>query len=159
MRWPIRIPIQHAQHDPRGPVEGDRVIHRLDAIDVEPALLVGVKFPATVGPLNGVVLHVVFAVAVGLPDVEERLADGAAAEILDGAADEHALPGPGRGDAVPMLEFVRVVVERPQHRGLGGPGRLLRVDGVDERRDAQDVGEENHLLPVCGTGLANLEGC
>lgn len=156
MRRPVRLPIQQVQQHAHRPIIGHRVIHRPDAIDEEPPILVRVELPATVRPVPLGVLHVVLAVPVRLPDVEQRARDRLPAQVADRATDEHGLARVRGRDGVAVLEEVGLVVEGPQDGGLGGSGGLARVDGVDEGGDAEDVGEEDHLLAVWVAGFADL---
>ena len=44
-------------------------------------------------------------------------------------------------------------IERAEHRGLGGALALPVVDGIDQHRNAEHVGEQDELLPDRGALL------
>lgn len=156
MSRPIRLTIQQIEQNTHGPIIRHRVIHRPHTIDIKTAILTRVKLAPTIRPILLRILHVVFPVPIRLPDIEQRSLDGVPAQIADRAADEHGLTRAVGGDRVTVLEEMGLVVEGPQDGGLGASRGLARVDDVDEGGDAEDVGEEDHLLAVWVAGFADL---
>lgn len=91
MRRPPAVPIQHLQELADGAIVGDGIAHGLDALEPEPALLVGHHDGALARLAALGMLHVVVAGAVGLPDVDLDARHGIAGAVSDGAEAEEGL--------------------------------------------------------------------
>lgn len=159
MRRASDIPIQYLQQLSDGTFIGDVVIHTLHPQKVISTLLVGTEDATTVGSVSIRVLHVVKSVTVGLPHVDRRSLDRFPVRRFDRAVNQHRFTDDTFGpDRRPVLQDVGVVVKRSQDRRFGGDARpcLRRIDRVHESGDAEDVGQQDHLLPVWCTELSCL---
>lgn len=135
------MPAQPAQQLPHRPVIRNRIRHGHDGVEPEHALCIAVYDGATVGlAAPVVVLHVVLAVAVSLPDIHLNAGHGVAGGGLDGAQDEQrvAVGVGGDGEAVGVGGGV-VGVEGAEDSALCGVRGLGMVDGVDEEGEADYV--------------------
>lgn len=158
---PPAVPPQLRQQLAHRPVVRDGVGHGDDSVEPEDTLLVAVYHGAPVGLVAAVVvLHIVLAVAVRLPDVDLDALDRLARGALDGAKHEQRVAVGIGGDGEAVLVRGRVVrVEGAEDGALGAVGRLGVVDGVDEQREADDVGEEDEFLAgQCRDGCSEREG-
>lgn len=87
MRRPPTMAPELLQQLADGAVVGNGVADGLDALEPEDALFVAKHDAALAGPLilAALVLHVVVAAAVRLPDVDLDVADGLAVDVFHGA--------------------------------------------------------------------------
>ncbi len=105
----------------------------------------------------GEALQVVFAVAVGLPDLDARVGDRLPAHVGDPAIELDLRPGRLHRDAVAEREFGRLLlVERAEQAALGADlvGGVV-VQEVDQGGEAQHVRQQDELLARRGAGLAD----
>jgi len=142
------MPLQLRQQLAYRPVVRNRVGHGHDCVEPEHAPLVAMYHSAAVGLVASVVvLHIVLAVAVRLPDVDLDALHGLARRALDGAQHKQRLAIGVGGDGEAVLVGRRVVrVEGAEDGAFGAMGRLGVVDGVDEQREADYVGEQDEFL-------------
>ena len=102
-------------------------------------------------------LHVVETVFVGLPDIDDRAGDRRAVGRTHDAVGIQRLAFQTRRHVGAERHHRRVFrVERPENRTVGAALARLLIDGVDQHRDAQHVGQQNELLPRGATALADL---
>ena len=100
-------------------------------------------------------LDVVEAFVIGLPDVDLGVCQGCAVGRADGAADQHRVALLVKADVRSHREFRRVGdVEGAEDGGFAGAGGFAVVDRVDQHRDAEDVAEQDELLPPVGAHVA-----
>lgn len=156
MARPPTVPAQLSQQPAHGPVVRNRVRHRHNGVEPEDAFIVAVDDCAAVGLAAAVlVLHVVLAVAVSLPDVHLDACNGRARRRLDRAQHQQRLAVRVGRDGEAVLVRGRVVrVEGAQDGALGGVRRLGVVDRVYQQREADDVGEEDELLCRVSAGMS-----
>ena len=103
------------------------------------------------GEFVALALHVVKTLGVGVPHVDRRPADGTARGIGYGDVDvqRKAAAQIARIDVGALFGERRVLdEERAEHRRLGRAGGRAIVDRVDQRRDAERVGEQDEFLPL-----------
>src|SRR4051812_17665177 len=143
------MPAGGRQQLPHRPVVRDRVVPRHDRAEPEPALGVGREQPAQVARrLDARLLDVVETVLVGLPHVHRRT--GQRLTVRTGHPPRHQA---GRALVVEVDVLAELPlrglhhVERPQHGGLRGRAAGAVVDRLHQHRDAQDVGQQDELLP------------
>ena len=112
------------------------------------AVVVGEQVAARGDPVV-VVLDVVEAVLVGLPDLDARAGDRAAVGVGDGALDPARLAGGAAGDVAAELDLRasprRRTGRRPWPRWRSPYASLLIAIGLHRR--AEHVGEQDELLP------------
>ncbi len=114
-------------------------------------------------------LHVVDALAVARPDVEQRVRERLAARVADAAAVEGRLAAHARRDVGAQRQLGRAVpIVGALHGGLGGLGRGQRlavpagarggaqlVEHHHHHRGAQRVRQQDELLAPVVAGLAD----
>jgi hypothetical protein len=117
------------------------VRHGNNRIEPEHALVVTFDDGAPVGLVAPVfVLHVVFALRIRLPYVDLHPRHGGAGRRLHGAQHEEWCAGGVSGYGGPGSESGGVVcVEGAEDGAFGGGGGFGMVDGVDEKRESDDV--------------------
>lgn len=116
MSRPHVRPIQQTQQHSYWTVKGNRVVDAADSNKRKPALVVGAEDASTVWLVLLRVLHVVEAIAIRFPHINQRAGERVTFGVGHGAMDEHGFPdGSLRRNGLAILEFVRVVVERSQH--------------------------------------------
>jgi hypothetical protein len=94
-------------------------------------------------------LHVVQAVVVGLPDLQQRAGDRPAVDVADGCFDPAGLPRRTEGDVAALLDLRRTGdEERAEHGGLGHVALGRVVDRDRLHRQPEHVGEQDELLPL-----------
>ena len=113
-------------------------------------VLVGGEQAAAVGPrLHVGLLHVVEALVVGLPHVEGGAGQRGAVDRDDPAGDHARRAGAHQVDVVAEREDGRLDhVERAEHGRLGRDAELAVGDRLDQHRQAEDVRQQDELLPV-----------
>ena len=126
----------------------DRIELRQDAL--EPVFAIAIGAQAAAGEQRVVlvgVLHVVDAVTVGLPHIKHRIRDRLAVRRAHGAADEGRFAGRPHRQVIAILEIGGLVgMKRAEHRGFGAACRLLVVQRHHQHRQAQRIGQQDHLL-------------
>ena len=136
MGRPVRVAAHFQQHPAYRPVGRDCITDRLDGPEFIPALCVGTDAPACAHLAPGS-LHIVLSVAVGRPDIQRRTGDRLPVRRRDLARKIDWLARNARGDIGTKRHFrCTGHVERPQHRRLGGPGRLSMINRIDQHRHA-----------------------
>ena len=102
-------------------------------------------------------LQVVQPIGVGLPDPDRSVRDAVAVAVQHLAIDDDFLVASLLHDLCPSRQFRRVFpIERAEQAGLGrGLGRGLVVQRIDEGRDAENVGQQDELLPDRGARVAD----
>lgn len=112
--------VKHGQELPHRPVVRDGVTHGLYALEPEPALGVRYHDAPLAGLIPALMLHVVVARAVRLPDVDLDAFHRAALGVLDGAEAEEGLALRVMGHLLAVGEGRGIVgVEGAQDRALG----------------------------------------
>lgn len=159
----IRVPSQPAQELPDRSIVRDGIRNGHNGPEADHAILVAHHHATPVGSLPVGILHVVEALGVRLPHVHGHPGQRPPPGVLDGAHDQQRLPVLVGGNGSPGLDAVRILgVEGPEDGALGGPGKLGVVDGVDEQRQPQHVGQQDELLPHVGAdgcdGQEELDG-
>lgn len=142
MGWSPAVAPQLLEQLAHGPVMGDGVADRLDALEPEDALVVAEHDAALAGPLlvSARVLHVIMAAAVCLPDVDLDVFHRLARNVFHGTNTEQWLALWVRRHLAAVGQGRRVVrVEGAQNRALGRRGRLGVVDAVDEEGEAENI--------------------
>ena len=139
-----------------GAVVGDRVEFRLHALEPVAAIRPGAEHAAQVEiGLDALLLDVVEAFVIGLPDVDLRIRKRRAVGGPDRTADQHRLALLVEADIGAHGEFGGVGdVEGAEDGGFGGAGGFAVVDRVHQHRDAGHVGEKDELLPPVGAHVA-----
>ena len=123
--------LQHLQQLPHRPIMRDGITDGFQALEPEAPLLVALHDAPLARLVAVVVLHVVVARAVRLPDVDLDAGDGPAERVLDGADGQHGLAGWVRGHAAAVGEEGGIVrVEGAEDGALGSEGRFGVVDVV-----------------------------
>ena len=90
-----------------------------------------------------------------MPDVDRHIRQRLALEVGDAALHEHPLARQiGRDIGAMRRHLVLADIERAEHRGLGGALALPVVDGIDQHRHAEHVGEQDEFLTDRGALLA-----
>lgn len=146
MARPKRVAPELPQHIPDGPVDGDRIRHGSHRLETKPCL-VAHHDASTVRALTALILCIVVARGVRLPNIDTRADDRIPGGVPQGAADEHGLTFAIATDGAAVLEGDRIVcVEGAEHGPLGCARRLRVVHGVNEHREAERVGKEDELL-------------
>jgi hypothetical protein len=83
-----------------------------------------------------------------VPNVHRHACQRLAREVGDAALHEHPLARQrGRDIGAMRRHLVLADIERAEHRGLGGALALPVVDGIDQHRHAEHIGEQDELLP------------
>jgi hypothetical protein len=101
-------------------------------------------------------LNVVEALVIGLPDIDLGVIDRLAVGPGDASLDQHRVAFLVEADIRAHRQFRRVGnVERAKNGGFGRTRRLAVVDGVNQHRDAQDIGQQDIFLPPV---IAHLAG-
>jgi hypothetical protein len=141
MRRTLGVAAHHPQHLGRRPGSVNRVLRRLEAVEVEATRGVGAEFATEVvlGLVLGVV-GIVLAVCAGLPHVEDGIGDACAGvDVLDGAVEvgELAVFGHIQDDA--GAEITERGIRRPERAkdrgrswGIASVGSDSVVDLVDQ---------------------------
>src|SRR5579864_7499869 len=106
--------------------------------------------PARVSEI--VVLHVVFACIVRLPEVDSRSSDRLTARRQDPTIDDAGFSWRAAGDVITVFESRRAVdEERTENRRLRCSVLYAVVETNHEHRSTENVGEEDELLaPLVG---------
>ncbi|EDN05732.1 conserved hypothetical protein [Histoplasma mississippiense (nom. inval.)] len=172
MRRPIRVPPHLAQKPPDGSIVRNRIRHGLDGPEPKPAPRVRIHHPAPIhGPSPGLplplplplslparILHIIVPATVRLPDIDPDALQRAARQVAHAADNQQRLAGSVAREQAAIGDGGCVVrVERAEHGALGGAGGFRVVDGVDQQREAEDVGEEDELVALRGADLARLD--
>ncbi len=90
--------------------------------------------------LDALLLNVIEALVIGLPDIERCARDRPAFDVADVTVNHHILPLLVEADIGSHRQLRRAGdVEGPQHRTLGRSGRLAVVDCVDQHRHAEHI--------------------
>lgn len=147
MAWAITVPLQQRQELPDRSIVRDRIRHRDNGLEPENALGIARHDSPLIRRLASLILHIVLAAAVRLPDIDFDVLDGLALRVFDGAEYEAGLAGRVVGD----LGSVRlgrgiVRVEGAEHCSFGAGRGFGMVDAVDEEGEAEDVGEKDEFL-------------
>ena len=151
-----------AHHLAHRAVVGHRVVVRADRPEPVAALGVGAEAPARLHRRLGRELHVVLAVAVARPDVEQGAGQRLAVAVGDPAHVERRLARNAFADVAAERQVGRArPVERTLDRRLGrrrraaalAAGTRLRQRD-DHHRQAERVGEEDELGALVGRDLA-----
>lgn len=87
----VAMPFQSPEQFADGPIVRDGIRYGDDGLEPEDAVVVAVHHCALIWPLPPRVLHVVLALAVGLPDVNFDVSYRLAIGILDTAQDQARL--------------------------------------------------------------------
>lgn len=147
MRRSPTMPAEQLQKLPYGSVVRNGVAHGLDALEPEAALIVR-HHDAPLGRLVAVgVLHIIVSATVRLPNVNMDPGNRIPGRVLDRANCKHRLALGVGCHARSVRDGRRIVcVERAQDRALGRIGRFGVVDGIDEEREAENIGEEDEFL-------------
>ena len=102
-------------------------------------------------------LHIVSALAVARPDIQEAARDRRALQRQQAPGVEGGLPRDPVRDVGAERQLRRaLLVEGPEHGRLDRPGRCPMVDRIDQDRDPERVREQDELLALVGARLADL---
>ena len=164
MRRAVRMAPQGLQHLPHRAIGRYGVILGLDAAKPVGAVAAGAEDAAQVKfGLDALLLNVVKAFVVGLPDVDLGGIYGITFYVEDAAAHEHGLAFLVEADVGTHCQLRRAVdMKGTEHGRLRGARRLAVVDGVDQHRYPQHIGEQDKFLaPVVALvtgGSEELDG-
>lgn len=156
MRRPPAVASQLREELSDGAVMGNGVADGLDAFKPEHALFVRDHDAALAGLVPALVLNVVVAAAIRLPDVDLDAGDRVTVAVLNSAQAEERLSLRVVGHLGAIAQRGGIVgVERSENGPLGGIGGLGVVNAVYEQGEAEDIGEEDEFLrnrrvSVCG---------
>ncbi|AJC61594.1 hypothetical protein GZL_09071 [Streptomyces sp. 769] len=136
-------------------VDRDRIVRGHHGAEPEAALVVGAEQTSTVaGRLDARLLHVVEAVLVALPHIDDGTRHRHPVEVGHGAGDDTGGAGADLVDGVAEFSTGRLGhVEGAQDRALGAV--CVAVDGLDQHRHPEYVGEQHELLPAVVTHPAD----
>ena len=144
---------QGLEHLPDRAIGRYGVIPGLDAAKPVGAVATGAEDAAQVKfGLDALLLDIIKAFVVGLPDVDFGSVNRLALGIKDTPAHEHGLAFLVEADVGAHFQLRRAVnMERAEHGRFRGARRFAVVDGVDQHGNAHDVGKQDKFLaPVVG---------
>jgi hypothetical protein len=149
VRRPIGLTAERREELADRAVVGDRIKLGLDRTEPVAAVRAGAEDSTQVEVgLDTPLLHVVEAFVVGLPHVEHSARNRPAFSVEDPARDRHVLALAIEADIRPHRQFGRAGhMKRAQHCAFRSSGGSAIVDRVDQHRHAQNVGEQDELLP------------
>jgi hypothetical protein len=91
-----------------------------------------------------------------VPDIDRNIRQRLAVEISDPSLYEHFLAFEiGRHIRSMRHHLVLADIERPEHGGFGRALAFAVIDGIDQHRDAEHVGEQDEFLPAGRAFLAD----
>src|SRR6266516_1070650 len=155
MRGPHRAPVHRPQQLPASAVYRHRVAGRPDCPDEIRAVIAGhQQRPEVPGGLR-LILDVIQAEVVGLPDVDRGAGHRPAGRTGDRAAQHRpaaTIPFGAGGDDRAHLARRGSGVERPLDRARRAGPVVAQL--VDERGQREYVGQQDELVPVAGAELA-----
>jgi hypothetical protein len=136
------------------PVMWNGIWYRHDGMEPENAVFVAMyDGPAICLTPSVVVLHIVLAVAVRLPDIDLDALDRLARRRLDGTEHEKRLSiRVGRDREAVLISGGIVGMERAKDGALSRVRGLGMVDGVDEKGEADYVRKQDELLRCVSIG-------
>ena len=154
---PVGMAPHLVQHPADRAVGRHRVKGRPDRAEPVAALSIGPELAAAEHLGLARDLHIVSALAVARPDIEQPARDRLALERQQAPGIEGGLaPDPVR-DVGAERQFGRaLLIVGPEHGRLDRPGRQRMVDRIDQDRDAQRVREQDELLALVGARLPDL---
>ena len=153
VRRAVRMAPQGLEHLPDRAIGGDGVIPGFDAAKAVGAISASAEDAAQVKfGLDALLLDVVKAFVVGLPDVDFGGGNGITFYVEDAPAHEHGLAFLVEADVGAHLQLRRAVnVKGTEHGRFRGARRFAVVDGVDQHGNAHDVGKQDKFLaPIVG---------
>ena len=159
---PVAMPSQLHQQLPHRPIVRNRIRHRHNRFEPEHPGIIAVHHGSLIRSFSTRVLHIIESFAVRFPDIDLDSADRLASSVFEGAEDETGLAVRVVGDHRAVGEGLGLVgMEGAEDGAFGAGGGFGVVDGVDEEREAEDVGEEDELLRIrqlesCVSGSAGL---
>ena len=151
--------VLRAQHLAARAVGGHGIARGTHRAEMEAPFGIGLEASAQV--VVRLVLVLVFVESHGrsLPHVDDRAGDGAALDV--GHAAEHGeriAPARVAADVLAGRAQRRLrPVERPEQRGIGLASSLRVVEDRDQRREAEQVREQDHLVLLRARGLPDTQ--
>ena len=164
VRRAVRMAPQGLQHLPHRAIGRYGVIPGLDAAKAVGAISASAEDAAQVKfGLDALLLDVVKAFVVGLPDVDFGGGDGLAFGVEDAPAHEHGFAFLVEADVGAHCQLRRAVdMKGTEHGRFRGARRLAVIDGVDQHRYPQHIGKQDKFLaPVVALvagGSEELDG-
>ena len=148
MRRAVGVAPQGLQHLPHRTIGRDGVILGLDAAKPVGAVATGAEDAAQVKfGLDALLLDIIKAFVVGLPDVDLGGIYGITFYVDDAAAHEHGLAFLVEADVGAHCQLWRAIdVEGTEHGRFRGARRFAVVDGVDQHRYPQHIGKQDKFL-------------
>jgi len=104
--------------------------------------------------LDALLLHIVEAVVIGLPDIDRHALDWIAIGVGDAAMHKHRLALAIQRNVRAHLAWWRIGhVEGAEDGRFRSAFRFAVIDGIDEHRHAEDIGQQNVFLAPVIAGL------
>ena len=158
VRRPEAVALLRLHHLADRPIHRDRIAERAHRAEMVAAVRIGAEVRAQVHHLGRILrLEVIQAVLAGLPHLHQCIRNRLAVVVGDAAVHHDLRHRRLRHDAGAERQFRRALaIERPEQAALRAEfARLLVVHRVDQRADAQHVGEQDELLAERRAGLAD----
>ncbi len=158
VRWPEAVALLRLHHLADRAIHRDGISKRTHGAEMVAALRVGAEVRAQVHHLCRILrLQVIQAVLAGLPHLHQRIGDRFAVVVGDAAVHHDLRHRRIRHDAGAERQLRRALaIERAEQAALRAKlARLLVVHRVDQRADAQHVGEQDELLAEWRACLAD----
>ena len=148
MRRAVGVAPQGLEHLPDRAIGRDGVILGLDATKPVGAVATGAEDAAQVKfGLDALLLDIIKAFVVGLPDVDLGGGDGITFYVEDAPAHEHGLAFLVEADVGAHFQLRRAVnVKGTEHGRFRGARRFAVVDGVDQHRYPQHIRKQDKFL-------------
>src|SRR3954470_3359332 len=93
---------------------------------------------------------------IGMPNVHNHITDRFTSEIFYSVLHKHALSRKTRRNIGAVWHrLVLAYIKRAQNRGLGRAVAFAMIDGIDQHRNPEHIGQQDELLPARAALLAN----
>ncbi len=144
------------QHAADGAVNGNGIGLRQNGLEVKTSLSVGMKNAARLRMGQIGVLHVIVAIGIGLPHVDERVGHWFAIQSFDSALDHAGLTYGTVGHVITEFVARRIFHEKgAKHRCLCATQWLVVVHGYRQHGQTKGVAKQDELLTLV---IAHLAG-